>query len=330
MNDFKTSRFVSIIIPALNEERHIANCLESVAKLNTPEQFYEVIVVDNGSVDRTRDIAGTFKGRLDIQVLEIRDVNIATLRNAGVAHSKGDVLAFLDADCTVDRKWLDNAVRYFDGPVIAAVGSSHLTPEGYAWVARAWDLNLAKKRRLGETTRLPSGNMFVLRDSFLKIGGFNEKLVTNEDFDLCFRLIQNGSKLYSDPDISAVHWGVPNDLGAFYRQCRWHGTHVLRVFWADLKKLNNFQAVAYGSYFLCCLIGFIASIIALSLGINRIFFIVMLFALIIPPFLLSLKTIFTQHASYNYLVKLAFLYLIYGVARAHSMVDALFKNRWHR
>ena len=84
---------VSIIIPTLNEEEVIGRCLKAIKNLNTPRDRYEVIVVDNGSMDRTLEIVSSFKELLNIKVLEKPGVTISALRNIGVKHSKGDIVS---------------------------------------------------------------------------------------------------------------------------------------------------------------------------------------------------------------------------------------------
>ncbi|THB80834.1 MAG: glycosyltransferase [Desulfobacteraceae bacterium] len=326
----EAGRFVSIIIPALNEEKHIGTCLGSLVHLNNSKDSYEVILVDNGSTDNTRDIARTFEKKLNINVMMIKDVNVSTLRNIGVEHSKGDIFAFLDADCAVAENWLNCALPYFNDPKVGAAGCSHEVPKEYGWVAKTWDLNIAKKRKKRNTATLPSGNMFVSRERFMAVNGFDDELVTNEDFDLCFRLIKSGSKLQSDPNISAVHYGVPNNLSAFYKQVRWHGTHVFKVFISDLKKMNNFRAVVYSLYYFCALICLVCSLFLSVLDQDYQFLLSMIPILTVPPILMSTKTLVGVHSEFSAWVRLSFLYFVYGMARANSIWDMIRKQAWGR
>jgi glycosyltransferase involved in cell wall biosynthesis len=114
------NKFVSIIIPAYNEEDNIAKCLQSINAQMEQGIDYEIIVVDNGSTDRTREIAEKLKAK----VFALPEVNISALRNFGAEASSGDILAFLDADCLVKDGWLKNAVSILDDPAVAMVGSS--------------------------------------------------------------------------------------------------------------------------------------------------------------------------------------------------------------
>ena len=90
---------ISIIIPALNEEKMIGRCLESLTQLAFAHDRFEVLIVDNGSRDRTLAIAESFKDRLNLKILQQAGVRISALRNLGARAASGNTLAFLDADC---------------------------------------------------------------------------------------------------------------------------------------------------------------------------------------------------------------------------------------
>ena len=125
---------VSIVIPALNEEKYIGKCLESLLELNTPLESYEAIVVDNGSTDRTVEIAYSFKDRMKLKIFEKPGINISALRNFGVKHASGEVIGFLDADCTVSKDWLNNAVKQLEAELDHQL---EMHPE---WLARVRQL----------------------------------------------------------------------------------------------------------------------------------------------------------------------------------------------
>src|SRR5438270_12097072 len=90
---------ISIIIPALNEEKMIGRCLESLTRLAFARDRFEVLVVDYGSRDNTLAIVESFTDRLNLKVLQQAGVRISALRNLGARSAAGDFLAFLDAAC---------------------------------------------------------------------------------------------------------------------------------------------------------------------------------------------------------------------------------------
>jgi len=92
--------FVTVIIPALNVERFLSQCLLAVK--NNDYANVEIIVVDNGSVDQTQAIAVQNGARLFVRP----DLNISGLRNFGASEARGSILAFLDSDCIAAHDWL--------------------------------------------------------------------------------------------------------------------------------------------------------------------------------------------------------------------------------
>jgi len=311
---------ISVIIPALNEEEFIGKCLQSLAQVDHSSISFEVIIIDNGSTDHTCDIARSFADRLVLKVFVLKDVNISALRNFGASEARGDIYAFLDADCSVAEDWLMNAFAYFITPETGAVGSSHLTPDEASWVAKTWDLVVARKRKSGQTDNLPSGNLWVRKKSFDAIKGFNENLQTNEDFDLCFRLSKHGYLLYADPAIKAWHWGVPNSLSAFYRQTRWHGTNVINVFLDNIREHKNVKSILYGLYYFLLLIA--TPIIFISFH-RELFIILLLVAYVLPSGILSYRVAIKNKALRSF-PSLVSLFIIYGIARAHSIADNIY------
>lgn len=316
MKEIKSPVKVSIVIPALNEEKFIGQTLQSLSNL-TFDDGYEVIVVDNGSSDNTCDIVKSFKNELQVSLYVVKDVNISALRNFGVSKSTGDILAFLDADCTVSKEWATNAVHYFKNPKIGAVGAMHLTPENSSWVANSWDHVLAKKRLKKQTESLRSGNLWTSKTAFLDIQGFNEKLKTNEDYDFCFRLTQKGYLIFSDPEIKAWHLDSPKTVLEFYKKNKWHGTHVAKVFLENIWQLNNAKAIAYGLYHLI-FVSLVLFVVVFTISLKPIFLLMSI--LIMPSIILSLNTLKTR-SEFRAVFQLSLLYFVYGLARAHSLFE---------
>src|SRR5579859_2131774 len=129
---------ISIIIPALNEEKMIGRCLESLTKLAFARDQFEVLVVDNGSRDRTLAIAESFKDRLNLKVLQQAGVRISALRNLGARAASGGILAFLDADCLAPAGWLDRVFTLTRADGAGVLGAHYLLPEDSTWVGRTW------------------------------------------------------------------------------------------------------------------------------------------------------------------------------------------------
>jgi glycosyltransferase involved in cell wall biosynthesis len=212
----------SIIIPAKNEEINLHACFGSLAKLNYPPDKYEVLLIDNGSTDATVELAHTY----DVKVFIKPELTISGLRNFGAKESAGKVLAFLDADCTVSPDWLNAAAKWIDHYDVSCFGGPPGIPEQATWVQKSWYLVRGKDTLVTEVDWLESMNMFIKKDLFLSVSGFDESLETCEDYDLSLRLKKHG-RIVADKSIKAVHHGEAATVLHFYRKESWRGTSNL-------------------------------------------------------------------------------------------------------
>lgn len=247
----------SIIIPAKNEENNIGICLDSINSMSFDTERFEVLVIDNGSSDRTIEVADA-KGA---KVFKKPDVTISALRNYGASLAEGAVLAFLDADCTVAECWLSEASRYLSKDDIACFGGPPAIPLNATWVQKAWFTVRAKKNCVEEADWLESMNMFVPRHVFAAVGGFNEKLVTCEDYDLSLRLKRFG-KIISDNRIVAVHHGEASNLRRFFQKERWRGRSNFQGVSSHGFRWRELASLAAPTTYLILAIAVIASLLA--------------------------------------------------------------------
>jgi glycosyltransferase involved in cell wall biosynthesis len=184
---------LSVIVPALNEEKYIASTLQSLAEQTCKD--FELIVKDGLSIDRTVEIAREYA---DLVISE-RDTPIGEARNQGARYAKGDVLVFVDADTSLDRNALELIAEDFNRYDIVL-----LLPK--------YGPNEEDFRFLPQTKRQFSrfligfenywrmyvdkfcGGLFMPVDSstFRKIGGFNRRLRCSEDIELSYRLRKIG------------------------------------------------------------------------------------------------------------------------------------------
>jgi glycosyltransferase involved in cell wall biosynthesis len=106
---------VSLVIPAYNEEAHIGECLEAIARQTV--QPYEVIVVDNNSTDRTAAIAASYPF---VRVLKEKQQGVAFARDRGFNAARGDIIGRLDADGRLAKDWIACVQHIFADPTIDA------------------------------------------------------------------------------------------------------------------------------------------------------------------------------------------------------------------
>lgn len=235
---------VSVIIPARNEARHLPGLLDSIKGLDYPRGNLEVIVVDNGSTDRTPEIAESFGAR----VLRDDTGSVAGLRNLGARHATGGLLAFVDADCIVSRDWLKTAAPYYERHQIAAWGAPPVPPDDSTWVQRTWYVVRRKEKSVQEVDWLESMNLFVRKEQFLSVDGFNEALATCEDVDLCYRMARFG-KILADAGLEVIHKGEARTLGEFVRKETWRGQSNLHGLWSHGLSLKEIPSLAVPLYY---------------------------------------------------------------------------------
>lgn len=191
---------VSVIIPALNEEKYLPRCLESLSRQSREDQF-EIIVVDGGSTDRTVEVAKEYSDKV---IVEPSPVGVA--RNLGAEHAQGKILAFIDADTVACERWVEEIARTFDsnsnaagvtGPTLPYEGTE-LDKLAYH-VATGWAQRLSLK--LGRP-HVAGFNCAYRQGPFWDAGGFDENRVLSEDVTLSLKMRYQGPILFN-PDMLA-------------------------------------------------------------------------------------------------------------------------------
>lgn len=182
-------KLTSIIIPACNEEEYIGRTINSLKnqRFKRNKRPYELIVVANGCEpsDDTANIANALGAR----VIEIEEANVSNARNIGVGQAQGEYLIFNDADTIVASNYVEKIACTLDNKY--DYGSALFKPENchpisILYFIMAWGSSFI--------LRNPGGNMFVSRDIFEKVNGFNESLSIGEDTDLGRRIKNAGGR----------------------------------------------------------------------------------------------------------------------------------------
>ncbi|MBU2498695.1 MAG: mycofactocin biosynthesis glycosyltransferase MftF [Proteobacteria bacterium] len=201
---------VSIIIPVRNRAETITACLQSMKRLDYPSEKLEVIVVDDASDDHTTEVVSTFP----VQLISLKEHRQASFcRNLGARRARGEILAFLDSDCTADPSWLKELIPAFTDPSNGAVGGlvdSYFSQKGLDYYEKVKSsLNLGSWPKSSREDKrffyLPACNLLVRRVLFLQLGGFNEHMVVGEDVDLCWRLQDQGHHVEYRPVGKVYH-----------------------------------------------------------------------------------------------------------------------------
>jgi len=314
--------FVSVIIPACNEEKYIRQCLASVLSQTYPRDRMEVLVVDNSSIDATPRIAGELL-RADGRgkVLYKADGTIASVRNHGWRKAKGEILAFLDGDSVVEPEWLKTGVELLDSANdISCIGFAVAPPApADSWVERTWfPISSSGKHRGTKDVRwLSSFNLIVKRSVFEVIGGFDEHLATCEDADLGNRLSAFTRLIFSDR-CHVKHLGTVKSVGEFLRKEYWRGQNSL----CSLLRSRNVPAdcmsvLVPAAYLLLAAAWPVTAVSALLSGGGMALLAAITALLLLLPSLLALRSGIRSPST---LASASMLYTLYLLARGVAIV----------
>lgn len=227
MNNEIASNSLSIIIPALNEEKFIGESIRSIHDgMGNLSAAYEIIVVDNGSQDNTVEISKANNATTFVQP----ELNISELRNFGVDKSSGNVIIFLDADVSVTESWSNHFDEIF-AKIIAGekliTGSHCAPPDSRNFLHRFWFKSFSQDTR---NTHLGSAHMIMSASAFSEIGGFDARYKTGEDYDFCLRAKLTGYRIENKPELKVIHHDFPTDISSFVRREAWHGRSDFKTF----------------------------------------------------------------------------------------------------
>ncbi len=213
---------VSVIVCSYNGGQTLEACLRSLKKLNYPD--YEVVLVDDGSTDNTKEIVSHHPW---VNAIHQPNMGLSVARNVGAAHATGEILAYTDSDCMADPDWLYYLVGTLLSGDYAGVGGPNISPPAQNWqqacvaAAPGGPSHVLLTDVVAE--HIPGCNMAFHRWAFDKVGGFDpEYRKAGDDVDFCWRLQQEGQVIAFSP--SAIVWHYRRfTLKAFRKQQEGYG-----------------------------------------------------------------------------------------------------------
>lgn len=180
----------SIIIPTRDRADALDACLRSLTKQSIPAVDFEVIVVDNGSVDETPHVVARHQPILQLRYEYAPEPGLHVGRHAGLRLARSDVLVFADDDIVADPSWLTTITQAFSDTTVALVGGNNLPlfeQPPPSWLTRWWNTSVGRGRALAHLSILDFGegrfpidphfvwgcNFSIRRQALIAAGGFH-------------------------------------------------------------------------------------------------------------------------------------------------------------
>lgn len=228
-NSFELDEYpgVTVIVPCYNEERTIVGTIDSLLDLDYPKDKLKLIIIDDGSKDRTYEIAKEFEKYPNIKVLKKENGGKYTALNLGLKYVDTPFLGCLDADSFVDSQALKRIMTYFYDKDTMAVAPSIVVdkPKNILQGAQKaeYDMAIYNKKMLaflGGIHVTPGPFSIFRKKVFDDLGPYRHAHQT-EDQEIALRMQENHYKIEHCPD-AYVYTVVPNTVGKLYRQrLRW-------------------------------------------------------------------------------------------------------------
>ena len=230
--------FVSVVIPMLNEIGHIEPCVDGFLAQTYPAELIEILVVDGGSTDGSREaVLAIAESHPQVRLVDNPRRLAAAAANIGIAESTGEVLSFLSAHGVPDPDYIATSVRMLLETGAVGVGG-HYVHEGTDPASRAIGLAMASpfgmasphrssvEREEVDTISHPTFH----KQPMVEAGGYDESLLRNEDYEFNYRLRLAGGSLVFCPEISSVpaRGSLTALARRFFAYGRWKATVMRR------------------------------------------------------------------------------------------------------
>jgi len=209
---------ISVIIPTYNSEKTIADCIGALEKQATDQRF-EIIVVDDGSKDKTAEAVKPFK---TVRFFQMAHKGPAFARDFGAKMAKGEILLFTDSDCAPEKNWIAEMVAPFSEKSVAGVSGTYRTNQKEI-IARFAQYEIeARHEKMARQESIDFIGTFSAgyrKKIFSEFGGFDTSFSTSagEDPELSFRISEAGHRMVFAPNAIVYHTH-PDTVGKYLKQ----------------------------------------------------------------------------------------------------------------
>jgi len=222
--------FVSIVIPAFNSDKTIGLAIVGCDCQEYPNDKIEIIVVDDGSTDSTKDIVLSYP---HVKYIYQKNQGPAAARNNGLNNSHGQIVAFLDSDCVPRKYWISKMISRYTSDSVVCVGSRYGIANRTSLLACCIYFEfLVRYKRMPQHPKFLGSNGYSFRRDFLEhIGGYSAeyRMASHEDNELAYRIVSQGYSTYFDKSNIVDHY-FQTDLVRYLRVQMWHGFWRMKLY----------------------------------------------------------------------------------------------------
>lgn len=252
--------FVSIIVPVYNEEKVVKNSIKSLLELDYSN--YEIIIVNDGSNDKTKQVAESLvgfqkglRGNIKVSLIDKPNGGKSSALNAGIKHSKAEIVLCMDGDSQLSPDSITIAVRHFTNPEIGAVAGNVkvLNRKKMFTDLQALEyiegLNMARSAQsLVKLVNIIPGPIGLFRKKAIEESGYYSDETFAEDADLTLKILANGWNIYYEPN-SISYTEAPEKLSQLLKQ-RYRWTRGILQSIRKHKKLMFNPTINFGDTFI--------------------------------------------------------------------------------
>ena len=318
--------FISIIIPMYNEKLHVQECIDSILRNNYPSNRYEILIIDGMSSDGSREIVQKHMySDVHIELLNNPERITPIAFNIGIKAAIGDLICILSAHCYIDKDFFVNAVKKLNTmPEIDCIGGPAISTSK-SYFGNLVAFVTSSKFGTGSFFRYGSSDKYVdtvpfpifRRDTFKKVGLYNERLERNQDNEFNYRLRKNGGKIYFSSDIKACVY-VRSDFISFikynFRSGKWN--YFTNRLCKHAFALRHFVPFSFVVVLL------MLSVLTLFLEISRFLFISLIISYLITSFIASFSISTRKGWKYYFILPWIFfsMHFSYGLGTLYSLL----------
>jgi glycosyltransferase involved in cell wall biosynthesis len=325
--------FISIIIPVYNEEKYISNCLDSIIYSDYPKESIEVLIIDGSSTDKTKELVlEVIKKNTYIRLIENKKRIVPISMNLGITQAKGDYIIRLDAHSYFPENYftelIKNAVKY----KTENIGTVCITDVKNSTIkALAIKSVLSNKFGVGnsyfrigvnnpiEVDTVPFG--CFTRDILMKVGGYDERLVRNQDIEINKRIKKVGGRILLLPEPKCIYYARDNYKSFSLNNFSNGQWNILTAYYT--KNLNSLSLRHFIPllFILSIILPLLISIVDFRIGFISLFIILLYFiSIIVVAFNINKKILVTLNLIYTFFL----LHFSYGLGSLFGLINIIF------